>query len=609
MCGIVGYIGDKRTNDVLIGGLKKLEYRGYDSCGISVIRDGQINTKKNIGRVHILESNVKNDDDSLIGIAHTRWATNGAVTVSNAHPHCDCSNKISIVHNGIVENTQELKKFLEGKGHIFKGETDTEVVAHLIEEFTKDNNVETAFFKSLELIEGAYAFVMLHSDIPDILFLAKKSSPLVLGIGENEMIVASDAAPILPYTKNVIYLHDGDVAVVSKNDYNIQNMSKININREVTQLKMTLDEIHKGNFPHFMLKEIFEQSETVFKAFNWRIDKSNLIPKLDGLKLNNEEIKNINRIILTGCGTSWHACLYGKYLFEDLLGIPCEAEYASEFRYRNPKLDENTLLVSLSQSGETADTIAAIDEAKRFGVKTIGIVNTVSSTIARKVHGGIYLYAGQEIGVASTKTFTSHLVILYLLALYLGRIKEKITDEKAEEMIDELEKIPSLVEKVLKSNEDIKVIAAKYYKSNNALYLGRSYNFPVALEGALKLKEISYIHAEGYPAAEMKHGPIALIDENMPTIFIAPTDRLYKKILSNIEEIKSRGGKIIAITTDLNCKLGDTVDDVIFIPSTSEYLMPILSVIPTQLLAYHMAVMRNCDVDKPRNLAKSVTVE
>ena len=609
MCGIVGYIGEKEAKDVIISGLNKLEYRGYDSCGISVLKDDIIHTKKNVGRIQVLEDNIGNLPDSCIGIGHTRWATSSIVTDFNAHPLSDCSKKISIVHNGIIENVLELRNLLEEKGHKFDSETDTEVMAHLVEEFMKNNNIEDAFIKSLKLLEGAYAFVMLHSDIPDRLFIAKKSSSLVIGIGNNEMIVASDVAPVLPYTKDVIYLHDDDVAIIKKNDYSIQNLSELHINREVTKLKMDLDEISKGNFEHYMLKEIFEQPRTVSEAFSWRIDKDKINAKFSGLNLDDNEIKDIKRIILTGCGTSWHACLYGKYLFEDLVDIPCQVEYASEFRYRNPALKKGDLLIALSQSGETADTIAAIDEAKKYEVKTLGIVNTVSSTIARKVHGGVYLYAGQEIGVASTKTFTSHCIILYLLALYFGRIREKISDEKAKELINELVRLPSLIDEVLGSNEKIKSVANKYYKSSNALYLGRGYNFPVALEGALKLKEISYIHAEGYPAAEMKHGPIALIDENMPSIFIAPLDRLYKKVLSNIEEIKSRGGKVIAITTDLNDELMKRVDDVIYIPSTSEYLTPILSVIPTQLLAYHMAKLRGCEIDHPKNLAKCVSVE
>jgi glucosamine--fructose-6-phosphate aminotransferase (isomerizing) len=609
VCGIIGYVGEREVKPILLNGLKKLEYRGYDSCGISVLSNKKIYTFKDVGRIKVLEDNMGDMPDSFIGIAHTRWATHGIVSKENAHPHVDCSNSISLVHNGIIENAAELRKYLEEKGHVFKSDTDTEVVAHLIEEFYNEKrDIEDAYFKALKLIEGAYAIVMIFKD-EEKLFVAKKSSPLIVGVKDDGIIVASDSAPILPYTKNVIYLHDGDVAILKGNDYVIQNLARVNMNREVQKLMMDIEEINKGEFEHYMLKEIYEQIVSVENAFSGRIDKEELNAKFSGLNLSLEEIKNIKRIILTGCGTSWHACIYGKYLFEDLVGIPCQVEYASEFRYRNPILDNETLLIALSQSGETADTMAAVEEAKKQGAKTLGIVNVVGSSIARKVHGGVYLRAGHEIGVASTKTFTSHLVVLYLLALYFGRLREKITDEQAAKLIEDLERLPDLIREVLKSDKKIQKIAAKYFKTKNALYLGRGYNFPIALEGALKLKEISYIHAEGYPAAEMKHGPIALIDEDMPTVFIAPLDRLYKKILNNIEEVKTRGGKIIAITTDLNEELMEKVDDVIYVPGTSEYLMPILSVIPTQLLAYHIAVLRGCDVDKPRNLAKSVTVE
>jgi len=607
MCGIIGYIGEKEATPIIIEGLKKLEYRGYDSCGISLIEKNKINSKKVIGKVEILEKAV-NSSKSKVGIAHTRWATHGKVNEKNAHPHFDCKKSLSIVHNGIIENHQELKQLL--KNHNFQSETDTEVIAHLLEDFLKKGEkIENAFKKTLNLLEGAYSIVMIHKDYPDRIFVARKSSPLVLGIGDNETIVASDIIPILKYTNNIIYLQDGDIAIIKQREYLIKNLEDLPVDREIKKLKVDMSEISKGKFPHFMLKEIYEQSDTIKNAFKGRMDYENATSKFSGLNISEKEIKNIDKIILIGCGTSWHAGLIGKQLFEDIARISTTTEYASEFRYRNPVLNKNNLIISLSQSGETADTIAALKEAKKYNIKTIGLVNVVGSTISRLVDGGIYLHSGQEIGVASTKTFTSHLTILYLLAIYLGRIKKTIGRKQAIEMMDDLKKIPKLIEETYNENNHIRKIATKYFNKSNALYLGRNYNFPVALEGALKLKEISYIHAEGYPAAEMKHGPIALIDRKMPTIFIAPSGKLYQKILSNIEEVRSRNGKIIAITTKENNQLKDKIDEVIYVPKTSEYLTPILTSIPTQLLAYHIAVMRGCNVDKPRNLAKSVTVE
>jgi glucosamine--fructose-6-phosphate aminotransferase (isomerizing) len=607
MCGIIGYIGEKEATPVLINGLKKLEYRGYDSCGLSLIENNKINSKKVIGKVEVLEK-AANHSKSKIGIAHTRWATHGKVTEANAHPHYDCNKSISIVHNGIIENHQELKHILNH--HTFKSNTDTEVIAHLIEEFLqKDKTIEEAFTETLNLLEGAYSIAMIHKENPDKIFVARKSSPLVLGIGENETLVASDVVPILKYTNNIIYLQDGDIAILEQRDYKIKNIENITVDREIIKLKMNISEISKGEFPHFMLKEIYEQSNSVKNAFKGRIDYENATSKFGGLNISKKDIENIDKIILVGCGTSWHAGLIGKQLFEDIAKIPSTTEYASEFRYRNPVLNKNNLVIALSQSGETADTIAALKEAKKYNIKTIGLVNTVGSTISKLVDGGIYLHSGQEIGVASTKTFTSHLTILYLLAIYIGRIKKTISRKQAINLMKDLEKLPKLIEETYRENNHIRKIATKYFNNSNALYLGRNYNFPIALEGALKLKEISYIHAEGYPAAEMKHGPIALIDQNMPTIVIAPSGRLYQKILSNIEEVKSRNGKIIAITTKENNQLEKLVDETIFIPKTSEYLTPILTSIPTQLLAYHIAVLRGCDIDKPRNLAKCVTVE
>jgi glutamine---fructose-6-phosphate transaminase (isomerizing) len=608
MCGIVGYIGKDGAKDIILNALLKLEYRGYDSSGISIINNGEIITKKAVGRIKNLKAITEDLPETNIGISHTRWATHGKVTEANAHPHTGCNNQLSLVHNGIIENYTQLRKILKEKGHIFKSETDTEVITHLIEEMIKEgNDIETAFIKTLKLLEGAYAIAMINKAEPNKIYAAKKSSPLVLGIKEGEFMLASDTLPILPIMNDIIYIHDGDILTITKDSYKIQNLDQVQVNREVTKIKADLDEITKGDFPHYMLKEIHEQPKTITNAFSGRIDEENSTAKFGGLNIDDIDLKKIDRVILTGCGTSWHACQYGKYLFEDIARIPSIAEYASEFRYRKPALTENTLLISLSQSGETADTIAAIEEAKKFNVRTIGIVNTIGSTIARMVDGGIYLHAGTEIGVASTKTFNSHLVILYLLSIYLARLRNTITKEKATEMLEELKEIPKKVEEILENETQINNISEKYFNVKNALYLGRGYNFPVALEGALKLKEISYIHAEGYPAAEMKHGPIALIDKNMPTIAIAPMDRLFKKVQSNIEEVQSRGGKVITITTE---DIEDhNFDEIIKIPKTSEYLMPILATIPTQLLAYQIAVKRGCDIDKPRNLAKSVTVE
>lgn len=611
MCGIIGYIGSKNAKPILLKALKILEYRGYDSCGIAVIEGECLKIKKVVGRIEILEREIKNEfKDSCMGIAHTRWATHGIVNEKNAHPHTDCKKEIAVVHNGIVENYSELKIMLESEGHKFQSETDTEVIAHLIEKFLNENNtMEDALINSLKVIEGAYAIAIICSRCPEKIFAAKKSSPLVIGIGKNETFIASDAVAILPYTNKAIFLRDNEIAVISKKGCDIKNFEKKTVTQEITELKWQLQEISKKGFPDFMLKEIMEQSESIKNAFKGRIDFKNANVKFGGLNIKDNELRKINRIIFIGCGTSYHACLYGKYLFEDIVKIPTSAEYASEFRYAKPFIDSNTLVILLSQSGETADAIAALRYAKSQNAKTLGIINVVGSTIAREVDGGIYLHAGPEIAVASTKTFTSHIVILYLLALYLGRLLNRISNEEAKKMISSLQGIPSRVQRIISSKDAIEKIALKYFKMNNALYLARGYNYPIALEGALKLKEISYIHAEAVTAAEMKHGPIALIDKDMFSIFISPYDEMYRKILSNIKEVKSREGKIIAITTFGNERIRKIVDDVIFIPKTDEKLLPILSVIPTQLVAYYSAMMRGCDIDKPRNLAKSITVE
>ena len=605
MCGIAAYIGQKEAAPIILDFIKKLEYRGYDSCGIATL-NSSLTYKKGTGKIE--EVNRKINFLELkgnIGMGHTRWATHGEPSDRNSHPHFSCDNSIAIVHNGIIENCEELKKILVKSGHEFRSETDTEVVVHLIEELISEgNSMEESFVKTLKLIQGAFAIVAMNKNEPNKLYAVKQSSPLVLGIGDNEIFVASDVLPIQQHTNKVVYLQDGDFAIITKDNYEIKNLSKIKVNREITILSENLEEISKGDFEHFMLKEIYEQPETIKRAFKGRIDKDNA--KFGGLNLSVDELKKIKRVILTGCGTSWHACLIGSYYFEEISKLAAQVEYASEFRYKNPVLGENDLLIVLSQSGETADSIAAIQEAKNKNVKTIGLVNVVGSSIARMVDGGIYLHAGHEIGVASTKTFTSHLTVLYLLSIYLGRINGNLSKDKAKEMLNDLENLPEKINEVFNSIEEIKKIANKYFKSKNALYLGRHYNFPVALEGALKLKEISYVHAEGYPAAEMKHGPIALIDENMPVIVIAPEDRLYSKILSNIQEVKSRKGKVIVVTTD-DSKNG--FDEIIKIPKVSEFLMPIISVIPVQLLAYYISKKRGCSIDKPRNLAKTISVE
>jgi glucosamine--fructose-6-phosphate aminotransferase (isomerizing) len=608
MCGIVGYVGTKKVVPILMEGLRRLEYRGYDSAGMAVLEKDGLIFEKTAGKVNALEALLKGRKfESTIGIAHTRWATHGEPTDTNAHPHLDCKGQIAVVHNGIIENFGTLKELLQRKGHKFSTETDTEVLAHLIEEYYEGDLCEATRL-ALTQVEGTYGIAVLCKENPGEIVAARHGSPLVVGRGEGENFVASDVSAILRHTNQVVYLEDKEIALVNKDKFSISTIDKVKVTPQVQEISWTLDQIERGGFPHFMLKEIFEQPTTVNNAMRGRLNPEEGTVRLNGLNLQYEELRHIDRIIITACGTSWHAALIGEYIIEEYASIPVEVEYASEFRYRSPIINDGTVVFVISQSGETADTLAAMREAKRKGATVLGICNVVGSTIARETDGGVYIHAGPEIGVASTKAFTSQISVLTLFATLLGRMRS-LSVERGQDIINGLKEIPQQVEKILERSDHVKGIASRYYGKNNFLYLGRGINFPVALEGALKLKEISYIHAEGYPAAEMKHGPIALIDENMPVVVIALKDSVYEKVLSNIEEIKARRGQIIALATEGDEQIKKKVDHVIYIPETIEQLTPLLSIIPLQLLAYHMAVMRGCDVDQPRNLAKSVTVE
>ncbi|MBO4712642.1 MAG: glutamine--fructose-6-phosphate transaminase (isomerizing) [Fibrobacter sp.] len=609
MCGIVAYIGTNEALPILVGGLKKLEYRGYDSSGVALIDNGTIKTVKASGKIKELEDKLKeNPPKGTIGIAHTRWATHGAPTVENAHPHTSYNGKISIVHNGIIENYASLKAKLISDGVKFQSETDTEVVAHLIARFYT-GDLKTAVLKAIAKIEGTFGLAVISSDEPGTLIGARRGSPLILGIGnEGDFFLASDVSAIINHTQKVVYLDDNDIVQVKNGCYSIVNMNSHEVQREVKDVDFDADAVAKGGFPHFMLKEIFEQPEVLRNTMRGRLLVAEGNAKLAGLDTNINELRNINRIIITACGTSYYAGMVGEYMIEDLAGVPVEVEYASEFRYRNPIIKPGTLVLAISQSGETADTLAALKEAQQKGATALAICNGVGSTIARTSDGGVYLHAGPEIGVASTKAFTSQVTVLAMIALLLGR-QRRLSFEAGADIARSLLDLPLLAEETLKLSDKIKDLAAQYSKANNFLYLGRHFNYPVAMEGALKLKEISYIHAEGYPAAEMKHGPIALIDENMPVVVIAPKDALFDKIISNVREIKARGGRVIAITTEDCHPLDEIADHIIKVPKTIPMLMPILTCIPLQLLAYHIAVLRGNDVDQPRNLAKSVTVE
>lgn len=608
MCGIVGYVGRREASALVLEALKRLEYRGYDSAGLAVVGGGGIAVAKAAGRISVLEQRL--DGRSLSGrlaIGHTRWATHGMPTDENAHPHVDCSGSIALVHNGIIENAGVLRDRLVERGHRFVSETDTEVLVHLIEEHYSDS-LEQAVAAALKQVEGAYGIAVVSAREPEVLVAARHGSPLLVGIGDGERWVASDAAALLRHTRNVVYLDDGEMAVVTSSEHRITDLDTEPVEKVISTVDWDDEAAERGGYRHFMLKEIMEQPESVRMTLRGRLLQEEGSARLGGLRLSDEELLGIERIVLTACGTSWHAALIGEYMLEELARIPVEVEYASEFRYRNPLVDERTLVIAISQSGETADTLAAVREAKRRGARTLGIVNVVGSSIAREVEGGIYLHAGPEIGVASTKAFTSQIVALALLTLRLGRLRS-LSVLQGREIVAALMKLPEQVAEVLQRAPQVEQIAAAFARAPNALYLGRGYNFPVALEGALKLKEISYVHAEGYPAAEMKHGPIALIDELMPVVFVAPQDAVYQKIVSNVHEVKARKGRVIAVVTEGDREIAELADYIVTIPPTIDPLTPVLSVIPLQLFAYYIAVRRGCDVDKPRNLAKSVTVE
>jgi glucosamine--fructose-6-phosphate aminotransferase (isomerizing) len=621
MCGIVGYVGPHQAADFLLNGLSRLEYRGYDSAGIGTLNHGNLAITKTSGRVEDLAGLLKDKPArGTIGVGHTRWATHGPATDANAHPHLGGSEVLALVHNGVIENFRALKERLLDLGYSFQTATDSEVIAHLIahelqhlpEEFTSELDpyapLVAAVQNALAQLRGTYGLAVIFRNWPETIVAARLGSPLVIGVGVGEHYIASDGSPLIGYTDKIVYLADHEIAVVTANSIRVVHRDQGDVGHDVKLLEMDTVDIELGEYPHYMLKEIFEQPETVRNAMRGRLDRDAATALFGGLHLSASQLRGIERFLLTACGTSWHASLVGEYMIETLARIPVEVQYASELRYRNPPLSSQTLLFALTQSGETIDTLAALREMKRKGHSTMAICNVVGSTIARESDGGIYLHAGPEIGVASTKAYTSQCTVLALLALYFGRLHH-LSYEQGLQIIENLEKLPDQIKKALDCNADARLIAARYSHCNNFLYLGRQYNFPTALEGALKLKEISYIHAEGYPAAEMKHGPIALVDENTPSVFIVPRDGVYEKVLANVEEIKARGGPVIAIVSQGDQRVAEIADEVIEMPSVADYLQPIVAAIPLQLLAYHIAVLRDCDVDKPRNLAKSVTVE
>ncbi|HET7499091.1 MAG TPA: glutamine--fructose-6-phosphate transaminase (isomerizing) [Candidatus Eisenbacteria bacterium] len=609
MCGIVGYVGDQESLPILLEGLRRLEYRGYDSAGVAILNGGGIKIQKSAGKISVLEGLLaENPSHGTLGIAHTRWATHGEPNTKNAHPHTDCTGKIAVAHNGIIENYATLKRALEGEGHTFTTDTDTEVIAHLIEKFYQ-GNLEKAVAQALRLLTGTYGIAAICSDEPRKVVGARHGSPLVVGVCDNhQYILASDVSAVIRHTNQVVYLDDEEMVVLTPDGVQTTTIGEVAVSKKIETVDWDLEQIEKAGYDHFMLKEIFEQPQSLRNGLRGRLMVAEGTARLGGLNMSERELRQIERVVILACGTSWHSGLIGEYLIEELARIPVEVEYASEFRYRNPILRPGTVVLAISQSGETADTLAAMREAKRKGARVLGICNVVGSTIARESDGGVYIHAGPEIGVASTKAFTSQVAALALLTLYLGRLGE-LSPEVGAELTRELHTIPDKMERILANADAIRSIAKAYAHHNNFLYLGRGVNFPVALEGALKLKEISYIHAEGYPAAEMKHGPIALIDANMPVVFICTQDSAYEKVLSNMEEVRARKGKIIAVACEGDEVVAQKADHVLFVPHALGPLMPLLSVIPLQLLAYYIAVERGCDVDQPRNLAKSVTVE
>lgn len=611
MCGIVGYIGHRRATDVILKGLKRLEYRGYDSAGIASL-NGKLSIQKYKGKVAQLENALNtNPMHGTSGIGHTRWATHGEPNDVNAHPHTGQKRKFALVHNGIIENYSAIRESLKNKGHVFESETDTEVLAHLIEEIyeVSDVDFETAVQLALNEVDGTFGIAVINSDAPDTLIVARRGSPLLLGIGEKEYFIASDATPVIEYTNKVVYLDDDEMAIINRNGYEVKTIKNVKLTKEVHELAMSLEQIEKGGFPHFMLKEIFEQPDTIADCMRGRLILEENRIQLGGIAHVMDRIDKAERIIIAACGTSWHSGLVGEYLFEYIARKKVEVEYASEFRYQDPIIDENDVMIVISQSGETADTLAAAREARKRGALVLGICNVVGSTIARETDAGVYTHAGPEIGVASTKAFTAQVTVLALMAIMIGQKNGNLSEKKSKEMIKALHEIPQKVKAILDDTAEMEKLSHMFTYAPNFLYLGRSYNFPVALEGALKLKEISYIHAEGYPAAEMKHGPIALIDQHMPVVVIAATDHTNDKMISNIEEVRARKGRIIAIANENNKDVGKLAEYTISIPETHDCFTPLLTVIPLQLISYYIAVNRKCDVDQPRNLAKSVTVE
>lgn len=612
MCGIVAYVGYREAYPVILKGLKRLEYRGYDSAGVSLLDHNGLQVYKKKGKVAQLEETLVGQAlPATIGIGHTRWATHGEPSDRNAHPHRSASGRLAMIHNGIIENYAQLKKELQNKGYIFHSDTDTEVLLNFIEDIREKNEcgLEEAVRIALKRVTGAYVIVLLDQENPGTLIAARKGSPLVIGIGKNEHFLASDASPIIEYTKEVVYVNDYELAILKEDELILKNLGNEKLTPYIQKLDMELAAIEKGGYDHFMLKEIFEQPHTIYDCLRGRLDAKSGQIVMRGVDNHIEALSKAERILMVACGTSWHAGLVAEYIFEELCRIPVEVEYASEFRYRNPVIHAGDIIMAISQSGETADTLVAIEKAKEQGAMIFGILNVVGSSIARASHAGAYTHAGPEIGVASTKAFTAQLTVLTMVALRIAYAKGTISQERYLHLLNELEQVPAKVETALKTEEQIREIAARYADARNMLYLGRGYNFPVALEGALKLKEISYIHAEGYPAAEMKHGPIALVDETLPVVFVATRDSYHEKIVSNIQEIKARKGKVVAIVTEGDDLIRSLADETIELPACDELIAPIVNVIPLQLLAYHIGVQKGLDVDKPRNLAKSVTVE